>query len=176
MTLYAEESEIVSDYLFFSASEDATEAYIIGHDLLKMGTPTDSKVARMWAKKGGKNLCDIEAALVNNKANCALGLYAPKAGSYWLAIDKAPEDASLYLTYNGRIIWNLSVSPYMFDLSKGSTVGYGLKLHVHEVATDIEQTDDSQEAGVRKVLIGDQFYIITSEGAMYDLMGKSIKY
>ena len=176
LSLFAEESEIVSDYLFFSASEDATEAYIIGHDLLKMGTPTDSKVARMWAKKGGKNLCDIEAALVNNKANCALGLYAPKAGSYWLAIDKAPEDASLYLTYNGRIIWNLSVSPYMFDLSKGSTIGYGLKLHVHEVATDIEQTDDSQEAGVRKVLIGDQIYIITSEGAMYDLMGKSIKY
>ena len=179
LSLFAEESEIVSDYLFCSASEDATEAYIIGHDLLKMGTPTDSKVARMWAKKGGKNLCDIEAALVNNKANCALGLYTPKAGSYWLAIDEAPEDASLYLTYNDAVIWDLTISPYLFDLSKGTTTGYGLRIGAKKtptVTTDVEQSEFSGQSSVRKVIIDNKVYIVTPEGKMYDVIGKGVKF
>ena len=32
------------------------------------------------------------------------------------------------------------------------------------------------ENGVRKVIIDNKMYIITPEGAMYDVVGKSVKY
>ncbi len=116
LTLRQEDANAAADVLYFSASEEATEAYVIGHDLLKMGTPTDSKVARLWATKGGKKLCDVEAGLANNNAEAPLSIYAPQTGTYILSADEAPANTSLYLTYNGRAIWNLSYSPYNLAL------------------------------------------------------------
>jgi hypothetical protein len=167
----------VADYMWVSASEEATGEYVIGRDLLKMGTPTQAKVAQMWSTNNGLTLCDIEMPLVNNKANCALGLYAPKAGMYELTVDRAPEDADLYLTYNGEVIWDLTASPYVFDLAKGTTEGYGLRIAARapQIATGIDETNaDSQS--VRKVVINDKIYLITPEGKMYDIIGKSVKY
>lgn len=165
-----------ADVLYVSASEEATDAYVIGHDLLKMGTMTDSKKARMWATKGGKNLCDVEAELVNNNARCELGLFAPKAGAYTLSIEEAPEEATLYLTYNNRVIWNLSASAYTFDLEQGSTEGYGLRLvaEAPQMMTDIDETG-AEAQSVKKVLIDNVLYLITPQGAMYDINGKIIK-
>lgn len=177
LALTEEGNANVADYMWVSASEEATGEYVIGRDLLKMGTPTQAKVAQMWSTNNGLTLCDIEMPLVNNKANCALGLYAPKAGSYELAVDRAPEDASLYLTYNDQVIWDLTASPYVFDLAKGTTDGYGLRIAARapQIATDIDETNaDSQS--VRKVVINDKIYLITPEGKMYDIIGKSVKY
>lgn len=171
------QNEKKADVLYFSASEDATEAYVIGRDLLKMGTPAESKVARMWATKGGKNLCDVEAEMVNNNANTPLTLFAPQAGSYELRIEEMPEDATLYLTYNGSPIWNLNNAPYMFELEKGTTEGYGLRIYAHnapQIATGVEEAASEKEAA-RKVLIDDKIYIITPQGAMYDITGKFVK-
>lgn len=167
----------VADYMWVSASEEATGEYVIGRDLLKMGTPTSSKVAQMWSTNNGLTLCDIEMPLVYNEANCTLGLYAPKAGMYELTVDRAPEDADLYLTYNGEVIWDLTASPYVFDLAKGTTEGYGLRIAARapQIATGIDETNaDSQS--VRKVVINDKIYLITPEGKMYDIIGKSVKY
>jgi hypothetical protein len=174
--LKPEYAERAVDHLWISASEDATGEYTIGHDLLKMGTPTSSKVAQLWTTRNNMNLCDIEMPLNAGKATTNISLYTPTAGLYTLEIEKSPKDATLYLTYNGRIIWNLSASPYEFDLAKGTTEGYGLKLYVSQVATDIDQTDDAQDTGVRKVMIDNVIYIITPEGIMYDLMGKRVNY
>lgn len=171
------QNEKKADVLYFSASEDATEAYVIGRDLLKMGTPAESKVARMWATKGGKNLCDVEAEMVNNNANTPLTLFAPQAGSYELRIEEMPEDATLYLTYNGSPIWNLNNAPYMFELEKGTTEGYGLRIYAHnapQIATGVEEAASDKEAA-RKVLIDEKIYIITPQGAMYDITGKFVK-
>ncbi len=171
------QNEKKADVLYFSASEDATEAYVIGRDLLKMGTPAESKVARMWATKGGKNLCDVEAEMVNNNANTPLTLFAPQAGSYELRIEEMPEDATLYLTYNGSPIWNLNNAPYMFELEKGTTEGYGLRIYAHnapQIATGVEEAASEKEAA-RKVLIDEKIYIITPQGAMYDITGKFVK-
>ena len=178
LSMMNEEATVVTDNLWVSASEDATGEYVIGRDLVKMGTPTESKVAQMWTENNGLKLCDIEMPLVDNKANCALGLYAPKAGSYWFAIDEAPEDATLYLTYNDAVIWDLNISPYLFDLSKGTTTGYGLRIETKKapaITTDVEQSEVSGQT-MRKVIIDNKVYIVTPEGKMYDIIGKGIKF
>ena len=143
-----------------------------------MGTPTSAKVAQMWCARNNINLCDIEMPLVANKAQTPLSIFAPKAGSYELAIDAAPEDATLYLTKNGKAIWNLSMSPYELNLEQGTTEGYGLRIVAsQQTTTDIENGGLLNDAnGVRKVLIDDVIYIVTPEGKMYDIVGKGIKF
>ena len=178
--LRKEDTDKAIDVLYFSASEEATEAYVIGHDLLKMGTPAEAKVARMWATKGGKQLCDIEATLLNENASAPLSFFAPKAGEYVLAIEEAPKNANLYLTYNENIIWDLTTSPYTLELGKGATEGYGLRMEVinaPQIATGVDdvQGDNVQSTKARKVLIDNQIYLITPEGAIYDIIGKTIR-
>lgn len=176
LTLTDLERGRMMDRLWFSASDEATDEYVIGRDLLKMGTPSDYKAAQMWAMKGGKVLCDVETAMNGERATAPLSLFAPKAGQYELAIDQAPEDATLYLTYNDQVIWILSFGSYVFDLEKGTTEGYGLRMETNrapQIATGIdEQTAGAQN---RKVMINNTLYIITPEGAIFDVMGKNIK-
>ena len=176
LTLKDTETDNTTDRLWLSASEEATEEYVIGQDLLKMGTPTSGTVAQMWTMKGGKVLCDVETAMNGERATAPLSFYAPKAGQYELAIDQAPEDVTLYLTYNDQVIWILSFGSYVFDLEKGTTEGYGLRMETNrapQIATGIdEQTAGTQN---RKVMINNTLYIVTDEGAIFDVMGKNIK-
>lgn len=176
LTLKDTETDNTTDRLWLSASEEATEEYVIGQDLLKMGTPTSGTVAQMWTMKGGKVLCDVETAMNGERATAPLSFYAPKAGQYELAIDQAPEDVTLYLTYNDQVIWVLSFGSYVFDLEKGTTEGYGLRMETNrapQIATGIdEQTAGTQN---RKVMINNTLYIVTAEGAIFDVMGKNIK-
>ena len=175
LTLKDAETENETDRLWLSASEEATEEYVIGQDLLKMGTPTSGTVAQMWTTKGDKVLCDVETAMNGERATAPLSFYAPKAGQYELAIDQAPEDVTLYLTYNDQVIWILSFGSYVFDLEKGTTEGYGLRMETNrapQIATGIdEQTAGAQN---RKVMINNTLYIVTAEGAIFDVMGKNI--
>ena len=168
----------VADHLWVSASEEATGEYTIGRDLLKMGTPTDAKVAQMWTTNNGLNLCDIEMPLVANKAQTSLALFTPNAGLYEITVERAPEDATLYLTKNGKAIWNLSMSSYELNLEQGITEGYGLRIVAsQQTTTDIENGGLLNDAnGVRKVLIDNVIYIVTPEGKMYNIVGKGIKF
>lgn len=177
LALTAEGADNAADRLWVSASEEATGEYVIGHDLLKMGNPTEAKLARMWTVSNNNRLCDIELPLANNAAHCDLYLFAPQARTYSLAVEKAPQDVVLYLTYNDRPIWNLTMSPYEFDLEQGTTEGYGLQLYVRqspEVATGVDGVQDA-EIGARKVLINDKIYLITPEGAIFSVTGKKIQ-
>ena len=178
LSLTLEGANYAADRLWVSASEEATGEYTIGRDLKKMGTPNSGKVAQMWTARDAMTLCDIEMPLVANKAQTPLSIYAPKDGQYTLDVEKMPEDATLYLTKNGKAIWNLSMSPYEFDLEQGTTEGYGLRIVASEqTMTDIENGGLlNEENGVRKVLIDDQIYVITPEGKMYDIVGKGIKF
>jgi hypothetical protein len=173
LALTAEGAEVAADHLWVSASEDATGEYVIGHDLLKMGTPNTAKVAQMWTVNNGLTLCDVEMPLVGNNANTPLNLYAPQEGTYEIAVEKSPADATLYLTKNGRVVWNLSMSPCELDLTKGTTEGYGLRIVAdRETTTDVENTwFDNQPAGAKKVLIDDQIYIVLPDGRMYNVQG-----
>ncbi len=177
LALTAENTDYPSDRLWVSASEEATGEYVVGHDLLKMGTPSEAKVAQMWANNAGNRLCDIEMPLNGDGARCELGLFAPKESSYTLSVEKAPEDVTLYLTYNDRPIWNLSMSPYVLNLTNGTTEGYGLQLYVRpasEVATGVDEVQGNN-VPCTKVLMDGKMYIITPEGAIFDATGKKVK-
>ena len=175
LALTADGTDYAADRLWVSASEEATMEYTIGHDLIKMGTPTQAKMAQMWVPAGELNLCDVEMPMLNNNASTPVSIYVPKEGLYTLSVDRAPEDALLFLTKDGRVIWNLSMTPYLMELPKGTTENYGLRLvRTHtEVATGV---DEIEAAGVhgRKVIIDNMIYIITSDGAMYDMTGKKV--
>ena len=174
LSLTADNDEVAADRLWISASEDATTEYTIGHDLVKMGTPTQSKVAQMWMPAGELRLCDIEMPLVNNNASTALSIYAPKAGTYTLAVERAPENAILFLTKNGRVMWNLSQSGYLLDLTKGMTEEYGLCLvySAPQVATGVDEVVSGVKG--QKVIIDNKIYIITNTGDIYDATGKKV--
>lgn len=178
LTLTAEGEDRYADRMWVSASDDATGEYVIGHDLLKMGTPKNAKVAQMWTVSNDLRLCDIEMPLINDMSQCPLMFFAPQAQTYEIAVDQSPEDATLYLTYNDRIIWSLSASPYTIDLEKGMTEGYGLRIvarhNAPSVATGMDELNVDQD-GNRKVLIDNMLYIITPEGAMYSVMGEKVK-
>ena len=178
LTLTAEGEDRYTDRMWVSASDEATGEYVIGHDLLKMGTPKDAKVAQMWTVNNDLRLCDIEMPLMDDKAQCPVSFFAPQAQTYEIAVDQAPEDATLYLTYNDRIIWSLSASPYTIDLAKGMTEGYGLRIvarhNAPSVATGMDELNVDQD-GNRKVLIDNMLYIITPEGAMYSVTGEKVK-
>ena len=177
LALTAEDANNVADYLWVSASEEATGDYVIGRDLIKMGTPTNAKVAQMWTTNNGLTLCDIEMPLIANKANTNVSFFAPQSGLYEIAVERAPEDATLYLTKNGKVIWNLSMNPCELNLEKGTTEGYGLRIVAREqTPTDIENVDSFGGENVRKVMIDNVIYIVTPEGKMYDIIGKSVKY
>lgn len=167
----------VADHLWVSANEEANGDYVIGRDLLKMGTPTNAKVAQMWAIRNDMILCDAEMPLIGNEANVNISLYAPKEAVYTIGVEKAPEDAELYLTYNGQVIWNLTTGAYTVELAKGTTTGYGLRIEASQapqIATGVENTaTDTQSA--RKVLINNALYIVTPDGKMYDAAGKNVQ-
>ena len=169
--------EIVSDRLWVSANEAATGEYVIGQDLAKLGELKSSKIARMWAKNKDMNLCDIEMPLVYGQASCELNMYAPKQATYTLEVEEAPEDAELFLTYNGKVIWNLTSSPAEIVLNPGVKTDFGLILKSHnasEIAEGVDNIDEDNHS-VRKVLIDNTIYVLTPDGAMYDLNGKLIR-
>ena len=177
LALKEEDAENAVDELWVSANDEATGEYVIGQDVLKMGTINESKVARMWSERNGINLCSNDMPMSDNEANGVLGLYAPKAGYYTIEVESAPEDADLYLTYNGEIIWDLTASAYTVELAKGTTDAYGLRVvaRAPQIATGVDNTTADSKS-VRKVLINNTLYIITPEGEMYDVVGKSVKY
>lgn len=175
LSLTKEDAE--QDRLFLSASEDARETYHIGHDLVKFGTPTEAKVAQLWSTAYNEKLCDVELPLRANKAVFDINLFAPKAGTYTLSISQQPTDATLYLTMNNSIIWNLSMSDYEVELPEGTTTNYGLMLRANEevqqVTTDIEGAEINQ-SNVSKLIIDGQLYIIR-DGKMFDVQGRRVK-
>ncbi|MBR0195151.1 MAG: hypothetical protein IJQ32_02770 [Paludibacteraceae bacterium] len=166
-----------SDRLYVGASEEATDSYEVGRDLTKFGNPTESKVAQVWANAYGLKLCDIDMPLNNDAAECTLGLFAPQAKTYTLSVERAPENMTLYLTYNGNVVWDLTMSAYEFDLSKGTTEGYGLRIELKKTPAIMTGVDNAEADGqkARKVIIDDQMYIITPEGAMYNVTGKFVR-
>lgn len=177
IALRKDDRKKAEDILYFSASEDATNTYMIGHDLTKMGTVTGAKVAQMWTEKNGLQLCDVETPLYNGSANTPLMFFAPQAGEYTLSIEQMADDATLYLTYNGNIIWDLTFGPYDIELMEGTNNGYGLLLEAHkapQVTTGMDETG-AQTDKVRKVMIDNQLYLISPDGQIYDATGKKMR-
>ncbi|MBR1515276.1 MAG: hypothetical protein IJ621_00815 [Paludibacteraceae bacterium] len=164
----------VADRLFVRAAETASETYQIGRDLTKLSKTGEAKTAQMWASAYDTKLCAIESPLREGSARIALGLYASAKGEYLLDITKAPADASLYLTYDGKAIWNLSASPYTLYLNEGENSHYGLMYieNSRPVPTGFDQVDEGEN--VQK-FVQDGVLYIHQNGIIYDVTGKKVK-
>ena len=149
-------------------------AYIAGRDLAKAG---ESKVVpQLWVDTYNQKLSVHEAAWQGENAICPLGIYAPKEGEYTLTATQPEDGTQVYLTYNGQVLWNLTSSEYVLSLEKGTTTAYGLQIvKTPAITTGVDQMDVKDQT-MRKVLMNDQIYVITPEGAMYDVLGKGVKF
>lgn len=166
-------NENYTDNLFISASEDATNNYQIGKDLVKMTMTNTPIVPQIFGVAYKTQLSMVHAQLVGDRANYTLNLYAPADGEYTISAQQT-EDAIVYLTYEGSPIWNITAGEYNCDLQKGNNSGFGLMLvrRAPQVTTDIEGANQSQN-GVRKLLINGQLFI-EKEGKLFNVTGQRL--
>jgi uncharacterized repeat protein (TIGR02543 family) len=170
--IFRQEATEFADQMYVRASETASNEYEQGHDMITWNGTTGN-TAMIWAENYGKRLAIEEAPLVSNQASYVLGIFAPKAGTYRIAAT-SEDDADLYLTYEGAIIWNLSMGAYEIELNKGTTDGYGLLLQkkAPQTPTGVDEVD--AKTGVQKIIINDNVFILRG-GQMYDVTGKAVK-
>ena len=84
------------------------------------------------------------------------------------------EAYTLYLTYNGEAIWNLSESDYVLQLEKGTTANYGLRISARKTPTGIDEAVVDAQGNIRKVLVNDKVFIIRGE-KVYTIDGQLVK-
>ena len=163
--------------MFVRASEDAEAGYQAGHDLQTMNDET-APCALIYAKNYGTRLAIEEAPMVNSKATYELGIFAPSAGTYTISVAAPKENATLYLTKNGRIYWNLTMGACELELAQGQNNEYGLVLRAEApaVTTGVETVSGErlEVSGAQKVIIDEHVYILRG-GEMYDMTGKAVK-
>ena len=172
-------NENQSDRMYITASEDAKSEYQIGCDLQKMFATNTPQAPMIYSVNyGGIKLAAEEAPMVNDKASYALSLYAPADGTYRIETPTESDNADLYLTKDGHVIWNLSMNGYEVELTKGTTEGYGLLLvrKAPSVATGVDEVEsqESKAESAEKVIIDEHVYILRG-GQMYDVTGKAVK-
>ena len=157
------------------ASESANGEYNSNRDMLTLNEATSKSAALLWTENyGDKRLAIEEAPLVNSSASYVLGIYAPADGEYTISTPQAKEDVSLYLTRNGRVIWDLTAAPYTLDLTKGNTTGYGLRIVAAPKATTDLEDVQGDKVQCTKVLINNHVFILRGE-KMYDVTGGLVK-
>lgn len=161
-----------TDVLYISASEDATNTYQIGKDLVKMTMSDAPVVSQIFAEAYGNMLCVMYAPLSNNEAVFPLNLYAPKAGEYTISADEA-QGETLYLMQGDNVVWNLTLGEYTLDLEQGANEGYSILLKAPHVTTDFNPVMDGNGELVEKVFLHNNLYIIRG-GKMYDATGKMV--
>ena len=165
----------LTDRLIVQTAEEKANEYVIGKDLAKMGIST--KVAQMWMERYDAKLCKNTVEWTEERADYPLSIYAPNAGEYTLSAMQNRGDMTLYLTYNGEAIWNLSDGAYVANLSKGTDANYGLRISAKapQTATGMDEAVvDSKDAAAYKVLINNQVFIIRGNN-VYSIDGQLVK-
>ena len=168
----------MSDQLFVSANESASESYVIGKDVEKMGTPTSASTAQLWCVDyDNMNLSVYEAKLKDGAAHLAFRMYAPAAGNYslYLNTNKIPNDGStLYLLKDGVAVHNFNNDgEYSFASSKGLISNYELLIKAADDITTV--VSENMGNGVFAYIEGNVLYIKNmSEFSSY-AVGNSIR-
>lgn len=166
----------LADRMIVQTAEEKENCYVIGQDLAKFGVST--KVAQMWINRYDAKLCVNTVAPVNGTAEYPLGIFAPAAGEY--TIHHTPytsdSDYTLYLTYNGEAIWNLSDGAYVLNLNKGTDANYGLRVSARapQVVTGVDEAIVDAQGDTQKVLINNQVFIIRGE-KVYTVTGAKVE-
>ena len=168
----------MQDRLFIHTNEDKeADTYTLGQDVVKFGV--SNTVAQMWVDRYDAKLCMNTMTPVNNVAEFPLGIYVPRAGEYQISnvqSQMSNEAYTLYLTYNGEAIWNLTESDYVLHLEKGTAANYGLRVSAKapQVATGIDEAVVDAQGETKKVLINNQVFIIRGE-KVYTIDGQLVK-
>ena len=166
----------MADRLFVLAEEDKADEYVIVADLAKAGVSPVR--AQMWVNRYGEKLCKNTAPLVNSSADYPLGISVPQTGEYEIYVNAQPaEESVLYLTFDGKPVWNLNYGGYITTLDKGTTERYGLRLvkKASKVPTGMEELTVENGGTIRKVLVDDKIYIIRN-GKTFTVTGQTLKY
>ena len=171
--IFRQEATDFADQMYVRASENATNEYEQGHDMITWNESTAS-TALIWAENYGKRLSIEEAPVVNKKASYKLGIFAPVAGEYRIEMTNPSEDATLYLTKNGRVFWNLTMGACELDLNQGQNNEYGLVLRAEAPAVTTGMDEIHSEAGVQKLIIDENVFILRGE-QLFDMTGKAVK-
>ncbi|MCQ2323808.1 MAG: Ig-like domain-containing protein [Paludibacteraceae bacterium] len=162
-----------TDHLYLSATDEATNEYQIGRDLVKMTMTNTPAVPQIFAEAYGNKLCMVDAPMVNEEATYALNLYAPAAGEYTIGAAQV-EGYELFLTQGGVAIWNLSMGETAIELKKGNNNGYGIVIKkAHNTTTDVENVFGNGE-NIQKFIFNDNLYIVR-DGKVFDAQGKLVK-
>lgn len=165
-----------TDRLFIKTTDSRDNMYTVGQDLAKVGV--SSKVAQMWIDRYDAKLCVNTAEWSNNVADYPLGISVPANGEYTIHLTPYTSDSdyTLYLTYYGEAIWNLSEEAYTLTLDKGTTNEYGLRIvaKVPQVATSVDEALIDAQGKVYKVMINNQIFIIRGN-EVYTIDGQLVK-
>lgn len=167
--------ETGSDAMYITANEDAKNEYVIGRDMQKMFATNNPTSPLIYSVNyGDVQLSAEDATLVDDKATYELRFFVPATDTYTISAENTGE-ATIFLTYEGNIVWDLTISPYEADLTKGRNDGYGLIMQAKapQISTGVSGTD-AEAAGVQKVVINNHVYILRG-GEMYDVTGKAVK-
>ena len=166
----------MQDRLFIHMNEDKeADTYTIGQDVLKFGI--SNSVAQMWVDRYDAKLCMNTMTPVNSVAEFPLSIFAPRAGEYQISnvqSQMSNEAYTLYLTYDGEAIWNLSESDYVLQLEKGTTANYGLRISTRKTPTGIDEAVVDAQGKIEKVLINDKVFIIRGE-KVYTIDGQMVR-
>ena len=161
-----------TDHLYVSASEDATNDYEIGKDLVKMVMTNTPIVPQIFAEAYGARLCMVNAPMTSNEATVALNLYAPAEGEYTISTD-LQENATVYLMQEGTIVWNLSMGEYPITLKQGDNAGYTLLVRRADAPTSVETIEGANNQ-TEKLIHNGNLYILHN-GKVFDAVGSLLK-
>lgn len=165
----------LNDRMIVQTAEEKADTYVIGKDLAKMGLSALN--AQMWISRYDAKLCKNTVALQGESVEYPLNISAPQAGGYVLSAVQERGDATLYLTYNGEAIWNLSESDYVLQLERGTAANYGLRISVKnapQVTTGMDEALVDAQGDIRKVIINDKVFIIRGN-QVYSIDGQLVK-
>ncbi len=167
--------ENYTDRLYLLTMEDKEDRYVIGMDVAKAGIST--KVAQMWVDRYNTKLCVNTTAPVGKTATYPLGISVPENGTYQISsATEMQNNQELYVTRNGKAIWNLAYGPYIVTLDKGTYSEYGIKLiqsNAPAVTTGVDQTTNDKQQ-IQKVIIDNHVYIVR-EGELYTITGQKVE-
>ena len=166
-----------ADRIYIKADEDKEEnVYTNGIDVAKMGISTVR--AQMWIDRYNTQLAVNTIAPVNKSASYPLGISIPQAGEYTISNEQMANGDMLYLTYDNRVIWNLTYAPYTASFEKGTNSHYGLRLvrsNATNETTGVDQVSDgSNTLQIQKVIIDDKVYILRGS-EIYTVTGQKAK-
>ena len=164
-----------TDRLFVKTTDSKeTDVYTIGQDLSKVGV--SNQVAQMWVDRYGEKLCVNTQAWSHATATYPLGISVPAEGEYTINVEAMDSEHTLYLTLDGRVIWNLSASPYTAYMEAGTSYRYGLRLvaNAPQTPTGMDEAIIDANGETRKVLINNQVFIIRGEN-VYSVDGQLVR-